>query len=190
MTRRAFSVASSARWQPPPSRLAEHPGCARGPFCESAPETAERHERPLGSNLAVSGRGWERLKSARPCRWPWRQRRTARHPTRQMASLLDGAPAHGRLLTHRPVWALAGGELTGKTVNLTEQAAIRGHVSAGLDMVLSGHLHDFANYSFGPERPAQLIVGTGGDALLDLASTPIVGTAIDGIPIEKGLALK
>jgi hypothetical protein len=108
----------------------------------------------------------------------------------QMASLLDGAPAHTWLLTHRPVWALAGGELTGKTLNLTEQAAIRGHVSAGLDMVLSGHLHDFANYSFGPERPAQLIVGTGGDTLLDLASTPIVGTAIDGIPIEKGLALK
>jgi hypothetical protein len=110
--------------------------------------------------------------------------------TGQMASLLDSAPAHAWLLTHRPIWALAGGELTGMTVNLTEQAAIRGQISAGLEMVLSGHLHDFANYSFGPERPAQLIVGTGGDALLNLASTPIVGTAIDGIPIEKGFALK
>ena len=48
---------------------------------------------------------------------------------------------------------------------LTEQMAIRGQIPANLDLVLSGHLHDFISYEFGPERPAQLIVGTGGAPL-------------------------
>jgi hypothetical protein len=104
--------------------------------------------------------------------------------------LLKDGPPHAWLLTHRPVWALAGGALFGMNVNLTEQTAIRGHVSPGLDLVLSGHLHDFASYDFGPERPAQLVVGTGGDSLLDLAETPLTGTEIDGVPIRNGFAMK
>ena len=107
-----------------------------------------------------------------------------------LKTLLAEAPAHSWLLTHRPVWAPAGGTLTGLSVNLTEQAAIRDHVPDGLDMVMSGHLHDFAAYAFGPQRPSQLIVGTGGDTLLDLAAGPIVGTDIDGVPITAGFAKK
>ena len=30
-------------------------------------------------------------------------------------------------------------------------------------MVVSGHIHDFQSLSFGAQRPAQLVVGTGGD---------------------------
>ena len=59
----------------------------------------------------------------------------------------------------------AQGELTGLTSNQTVQAALRGLVPANLDLVLSGHLHDFLSYEFGPERPPQLVVGTGGDNL-------------------------
>ena len=51
--------------------------------------------------------------------------------------------------------------LTGLTGNQTVQQAIQGHVPAAIDLVLSGHLHDFLSYEFGPERPAQLVVGTG-----------------------------
>jgi hypothetical protein len=108
----------------------------------------------------------------------------------QLRTLLAAAPPHSWLLTHRPVWALAGGSLTGMSVNLTEQAAIRDHVPAGLDMVMSGHLHDFAAYAFGPKRPPQLVVGTGGDTLLDLAAGPIVGAEIDGMPVTAGYARK
>ena len=90
----------------------------------------------------------------------------------QLASLLANAPPHAWLVTHRPVWAMAQGQLSGLTTNLTEQAAIRGHVPPGLDLVLSGHLHDFISYDFGPERPAQLIVGTGGDTLLTARPHP------------------
>jgi hypothetical protein len=54
--------------------------------------------------------------------------------------------------------------------------------------MLSGHLHDFLSYEFGPERPAQLVVGTGGDTLLKLGEAAIVGAEIDGMPVRKGYA--
>jgi hypothetical protein len=106
----------------------------------------------------------------------------------QLARLLANAPPHAWLLTHRPVWAMAQGDLSGLTTNQTEQAAIRGHVPAGLDLILSGHLHDFISYEFGPDRPAQLIVGTGGDTLLSLGRAPIVGAEIDGMSVRRGFA--
>src|SRR5580704_4626354 len=92
----------------------------------------------------------------------------------QMASLLKTAPSHAWLLTHRPLWALAQGELAGKTLNATLQEASHGQIPPGLDIVVSGHLHDFTSYEFGPERPAQLIVGDSGDTMLPLgkAATP------------------
>jgi len=108
----------------------------------------------------------------------------------QFASLLDGAPVHSWLLTHRPVWALAQGNQGAANVNLTEEAAIRGHVPPGLDMVLSGHLHDFTSYAFGPNRPAQLIVGDSGDTMLDLADVTLAGSEIDGMTVVSGFALK
>lgn len=108
----------------------------------------------------------------------------------QLASLLANAPVHSWMVTHKPVWALAQGTLAGKTLNLTEQAAIKGHIPAGLDMVLSGHLHDFTSYEFGPARPSQLIVGVGGDTMLDLANVPLAGAAIDGMKTTRGFALE
>jgi len=107
----------------------------------------------------------------------------------ELAPLLAAARPHTWLLTHRPVWAMAQAELAGlATLNQTEQAALRGRVAPNLDLVLSGHLHDFISYEFGPERPAQLVVGTGGDTLLKLGEVPIVGAEIDGMPVKKGLA--
>jgi calcineurin-like phosphoesterase family protein len=106
----------------------------------------------------------------------------------QLASLLANPPPHAWLVMHRPVWAMAQAELSGLTTNQTEQAAIRDHVPPALDLVLSGHLHDFLSYEFGPERPAQLIVGTGGDTLLKLGRDPIVGAEIDGMTVRRGFA--
>jgi hypothetical protein len=106
----------------------------------------------------------------------------------QLAPLLAAAPPHAWMLTHRPVWGLSSGPSAGLTVNLTEQMAIRGQIPANLDLVLSGHLHDFLAYEFGPDRPAQLIVGDGGASLYDVE--PPVGAEIDGMPVRRGLALK
>jgi predicted phosphodiesterase len=108
----------------------------------------------------------------------------------QLASLLKTVSPGAWLLTHRPVWALAQGKLAGQTVNSTLQAAIRGRIPSGLDLVLSGHLHDFTSYEFGPERPAQLIVGDSGDTMLPLAKTPMIGAEIDGIKVHQAFALE
>jgi hypothetical protein len=108
----------------------------------------------------------------------------------QLAQLLANAPLHSWLVMHRPVWALAQGNLGAKNMNQTMEAAIKGHVPPGLDMVLSGHLHDFTSYSFGPQRPSQLIVGVGGDTMLDLANVPVVGADIDGMKTTRGFALE
>jgi hypothetical protein len=107
----------------------------------------------------------------------------------QLAALLTNAPAHSWMLTHRPVFAMAQGNMGGIPLNQTEQAAIRGHIPPGLDLVLSGHLHDFTSYDFGPGRPAQLIVGTGGDTMLDLAKNLLVGADVDGVKVRKAFAL-
>jgi calcineurin-like phosphoesterase family protein len=106
----------------------------------------------------------------------------------QLAPVLPKAPPHSWLLTHRPIWAMAQADLAGMTSNQTVQAAIRGQVPSNLDLVLSGHLHDFLSYEFGPERPPQLVVGTGGDTLLRLTTAPIVGAEIDGMPVRRGFA--
>ena len=108
----------------------------------------------------------------------------------QLAPLLANAPAGSWLLLHHPVWAMWQGEPTGLTTNLTMQAAIRGLIPPTLDLVMSGHVHDFISYDFGPQRPAQLIVGTGGDNLQKLGNEPIVGAEIDGMTVRKGFALE
>jgi len=108
----------------------------------------------------------------------------------QLAGLLAAAPPHAWLLTHRPIWALAQGNMAGANLNVTEQAAIRGQVPPGLDLIVSGHLHDFTSYEFGPDRPAQLIVGDSGDTLLELGRTPLTGVEIDGTRVVSGFALK
>jgi hypothetical protein len=108
----------------------------------------------------------------------------------QLAPVLAKLPPHAWFLTHRPVWAMAQGELLGMTLNATEQEALRGQVPAVLDLVLAGHLHDFISYDFGPERPAQLVVGTGGDRLLWLAKAALEGAEIDGIKVRRGIAVE
>jgi hypothetical protein len=94
------------------------------------------------------------------------------------------------ILTHRPVWNSSRlGDLLGDgMVNATERAAVRGMEGglAGVALILSGHVHNFTAVSFGPVRPAQLVVGTGGDTLdLEDAPPPATGTAgVDGLKAD------
>ena len=108
----------------------------------------------------------------------------------QLQTLLTNAPSHSWLLTHRPIWALAqyAQVKPGETLNATEQAAIRGLVPSGLDMVLSGHVHDFTSYDFGPSRPAQLVVGEGGDANDAISQRVGPGIDIDGVKLRRAFA--
>ena len=103
-----------------------------------------------------------------------------------------GAPLNqgsGWIVTHRPVWGLVPVARVGPVgplrvgINLTEQRAVRGRPMGGVQLVVSGHIHDFQALTFGPQRPAQLIVGTGGD-FGEAADTPKAyggPTFIDGM---------
>jgi hypothetical protein len=84
---------------------------------------------------------------------------------------LKTAPPTGSawIITHRPIWGLVPVVNAGPlgpievAINATEQAAARGRDLKSVAMVVSGHIHHFASFSFAGERPPQLIVGTGGD---------------------------
>jgi predicted phosphodiesterase len=96
---------------------------------------------------------------------------------------LQGAEP-GWLVTHRPVWFAfrAGGKLVDGMTNATERAAVKDRDLAGVQMVLAGHVHNFTSMDFGPARPAQLIVGTGGDLLNGEPASSLSGTLpVDGL---------
>ncbi|MGI8841864.1 MAG: metallophosphoesterase, partial [Caulobacteraceae bacterium] len=82
-----------------------------------------------------------------------------------------GAPAW--VVTHRPIWVAArlGPFLADGIVNRTERAAAKGRDLAGVQLILSGHVHNYTSLDFAGERPPQLVVGTGGD-LMSLNDTP------------------
>jgi hypothetical protein len=95
----------------------------------------------------------------------------------------------GWIITHRPVWGLVPVARVGPTapfevgLNFAEQDAVRGRALGGVQMVVSGHVHHFQALDFGPARPAQLVVGTGGDIgeSADLARVYTERRPIDGL---------
>ncbi len=89
---------------------------------------------------------------------------------RQLASIPGHHAENAWIVTHRPIWGeapvanLGPFGLLDVALNATEQAAVKGTDLSSINMIVSGHIHHFASFDFGPDRPAQLIVGTGGDA--------------------------
>ena len=88
----------------------------------------------------------------------------------QLAALQPGlATQRGWIVVHRPIWGLAPAVRLGPlgpvnvALNATEQAGVKGRDLGAVTLVLSGHIHHFSSFDFGPGRPAQLVVGTGGD---------------------------
>jgi hypothetical protein len=97
------------------------------------------------------------------------------------------------MVTHRPVWEIRrrGDELDDVGANVNQRAAVKAHGLAGVDLVLAGHMHTFLSLDAGPDRPAQLVVGTGGDRLdSNKAAAPAPGAiAIDGAPPAKAFSM-
>jgi hypothetical protein len=97
------------------------------------------------------------------------------------------------ILTHRPIWGLVPVANAGPLgplevpLNATEQAAAKGRDLSGVSMIVSGHIHHFASFSFTGDRPAQLVAGTGGD-VGDPGDTPkfLDGTVnLDGMMARR-----
>jgi hypothetical protein len=112
--------------------------------------------------------------------------------TAAFAARLDamrrGPGGEAWIVTHRPAWTAvrSQGGMTDGVTNAIERAAMKDRDLTGVDMVLAGHVHDFISLDFGPARPAQLIVGTGGDLLAADAQPPPTSatTPVDGLPAQ------
>ena len=111
----------------------------------------------------------------------------------QLASLPHGGPAHDDwIVTHRPFWGEAPAFGLGPLgafnvgINRTEQLAAHSKDLSAVSLVLSGHIHHFASFNFGDARPAQLVVGTGGDIgePFDPAKVNASEVYIDGLEAE------
>lgn len=111
----------------------------------------------------------------------------------QLAALPHGGPAHDDwIVTHRPIWGEAPAFGLGPLgvfsvgINRTEQLAAHGQDLSAVSLILSGHIHHFASVAFGDARPAQLVVGTGGDAgeAFDPAKVRAAQIYIDGLEAQ------
>jgi hypothetical protein len=99
----------------------------------------------------------------------------------------------GWIVTHRPIWAVTPfarlGSLGPAEISLdkTLQAAVRGRDLSAVSLIVSGHVHHFAAYDFGTQRPSQLVVGTGGDAAedSDLTRPRTTPRRIDGLTAQR-----
>ena len=151
-----------------------HESCARGGYgwfrlldaattVKTCPTSASAWSTPIGGlNLYVVDSADSEDVTAPPAR------------VAEFAGQLQAlAPALARqpgwILVHRPIWGLTPVVRVGPlgavdvSLNATEQAAVRGRDLDAVRLVLSGHVHDFASLDFNGGRPAQLVVGTGGD---------------------------
>ena len=99
------------------------------------------------------------------------------------------APGPVWIVTHRPVWAVVPAAKLGPLgqievgLNRSEQVALHGEDLGRVDLMLSGHVHEFEALDFGAGRPPQLVVGTGGDIAEDGATPAFVRTVVglDGL---------
>jgi Calcineurin-like phosphoesterase len=112
---------------------------------------------------------------------------------RQIETLPRGSATHDDwIVTHRPFWGEAPAFSLGPLgvfnvgINRTEQIAAQGKDLSAVAMILSGHIHHFASFGFGDQRPAQLVVGTGGDVgePFDPAKISASQVYIDGMEAE------
>jgi hypothetical protein len=109
----------------------------------------------------------------------------------QIRTLLRSAKPHSWLLSHRPFWALAQGVgvSSGMILNETLQAAAQDQDLTPIEMVMSGYVRDFMVMEFEPQRPRQMLIGSGG-ASNDPITQPLApGIVIDGKRLKRGFAM-
>jgi hypothetical protein len=109
---------------------------------------------------------------------------------RQLSEIRDGIPNEAWLMTHRPMNAMrrALGSGPDAVENRIQQAAIGDELPPGVRMVVSGHNHFFQALDFAGVRPAQLVVGTGGDKLVPIPREALVGKEVNGARVVNAAA--
>lgn len=113
------------------------------------------------------------------------------HYSEQFERVRNIAGSRSFLVTHRPMWVFGhAGEQDGQEVlfidNETLQAASDNELPAGIQMVLSGHVHLFQLLGFDIARPPQLVVGNSGTDLDPAVTTPLAGLEMAGATVAVG----
>ena len=102
---------------------------------------------------------------------------------RQFDDVLGKIPSNAWLVTHKPVNAMLA-RPSDPNVNIVSnkvlQAALGADMPASVRMYVAGHIHFFQAIDFGSARPAQLVVGTGGDNLEGMPRVSVTGADING----------
>jgi hypothetical protein len=107
----------------------------------------------------------------------------------QFAEVRDTIPDEAWLLTHRPMHAMRSALLPPDVVeNRIQHAAIGDALPSGVRMIVSGHNHFFQALDFGGARPPQLVVGTGGDALVPIPRERLIGREVNGARVVEAAA--
>ena len=112
----------------------------------------------------------------------------------QFARLHQLAGPRSFLVTHRPLWGVANAAAKGApeqlmVENVTLQAASGNELPAGVQAVLSGHVHVYQLLGFDPPRAPQMIVGNGGTALAQIVTSPLRGLEVAGATVADGETL-
>jgi hypothetical protein len=105
---------------------------------------------------------------------------------RQFAGVVDKVPAEAWFATHRPLNAMiSSGDAVPRNLidNHVLELAFGPVMPAGVRMDIAGHIHFFQAIEFGSTHPPQLVVGTGGDALVTMAPMSVVGADINGLRV-------
>jgi Calcineurin-like phosphoesterase len=103
---------------------------------------------------------------------------------RQFIDVLGKIPGYAWLATHKPVNAMLakpGDPQVNIVSNKVLQAALGADMPASVRMEVAGHIHFFQAVNFGGARPAQLVVGTGGDNLEGMPTASVAGADINGM---------
>ncbi|HLH25441.1 MAG TPA: metallophosphoesterase [Chloroflexota bacterium] len=109
----------------------------------------------------------------------------------QFARVGELAGPNTWLVLHRPLWAI--GQTPGEAgpaglfrTNPTLQAASDNRLPAGVQLVLSGHLHLWEALTFADGRPPQVVVGNSGTNLDPAITTPLGGLDVGGTTVATG----
>jgi predicted phosphodiesterase len=100
----------------------------------------------------------------------------------QLAEVAAKVPAEAWLVTHRPLNSMrsAPGGRTNEVDNAVQELAFGNIMPPGVRMAVAGHIHFFQAVDFGGARPPQLVVGTGGDNLVEAPPLSVIGADING----------
>jgi hypothetical protein len=100
----------------------------------------------------------------------------------QLADVAAKVPAEAWFVTHRPLNSMrsAPNQSANEVDNRVQESAFGSIMPPGVRMSVAGHIHFFQAVDFGNSRPPQLVVGTGGDNLVNVPPLSVVGSEING----------